>query len=172
MAQQWLRGNILIVSTFHEVVNNTLGRNYRGRWELRWGEGSYLYRSMRSSFRGWGTEMENRKISRGTRKRWTNTWRGNSSPRQRVEVQFLGRAEGCPMLSHRIKDFSHCYQGTKASHSLSKFKHLKQVWHRNKTNSADYNSPSLKSQMQRDPYFRKNTQRTTHSKGQLSLVTC
>lgn len=144
MTQQWLRGNTLLDSTFMKLYTpswTSIGRGVRS--ELKEGGGAWLYRSMTGSFRGWWSEIENRKNLRGTTKKsWTKTWRGNSL------TQENGRAKSCPMLSHvvswDIQEFSHCYQGRKAPPSLSTCEHLKQVWHRNKINSTVYNNSSLK----------------------------
>lgn len=106
----------------------------RGRWELRGGGGLRLYRSLRGSFMGWGSELRNRKILRGTTgKRWTNTWRVKLAFKRMsgTSVPWEGWTV-CPMLSqgtHRIT----LLPREKKAPPLSTFEYLVQVWHRDKT---------------------------------------
>lgn len=104
--QAMTKGRYINRQHLHEVVHAKLDR-HEGRREVRAEKGwrHWLYRSMRGSFRGWGSEIENRKISRGTTgKSWTNTWRVKLSPERMggSSVPWEGWKLSVPCLTGHI----------------------------------------------------------------------
>lgn len=136
--------------------------------KVRSGEVEHLaiYRSMRRSCRGWGTEMENKKISRGTprlprkKDQHLEGGRNSFSPKRRdgSSVPWESWTVPCCLKGQRT---SHIATKEQKPLNLSTHKHLKQVWHQQNKQSRSQQPLTKQSQMQRDPYFSKNTQRTT-----------